>query len=85
MGQVRSGLEPNKPEHFFPVVRPVGNLTDVDIQAVAQLLTSAGIDVTGSGQLNTVTTTTAGVNKGASVNVVQTSVLTEISLATGVT
>lgn len=63
----------------------VGNLTAVQVQAAAHMLASAGIAVSGSGQLNTVTTTAAGVNKGASVTVVQTGGTTVVSPATGAT
>lgn len=63
----------------------VGNLTAVQVQAAAHMLASAGIAVSASGQLNTVTTTAAGVNKGASVTVVQTGVTTVVSPATGTT
>ena len=63
----------------------VGNLTAVQVQAAAHMLASAGIAVSGAGQLNTVTTTAAGVNKGASVTVVQTGGTTVVSPATGAT
>ena len=59
----------------------VGNLTAVQGQAAAQMLASAGISVSGSAQLNTITTTAAGV-KGASVTVVQTGGTTVVSPAT---
>jgi len=59
----------------------VGNLTAVQGQAAAQMLASAGISVSGSSQLNTITTTAAGV-KGASVTVVQTGGTTVVSPAT---
>lgn len=62
----------------------VNNLTPVQVQAAAQMLASAGIAVTGSGQFNTITTTAAGV-KGASVTVVQTSGTTVVSPATAAT
>jgi hypothetical protein len=61
----------------------VGNLAAV--QAAAHMLASAGIAVSGAGVLNTVTTTAAGVNKGASVTVVQTGGTTVVSPATGTT
>lgn len=63
----------------------VGNLTAVQVQAAAHMLASAGIAVSGAGVLNTVTTTAAGVNKGASVTVVQTGGTTVVSPATGTT
>lgn len=63
------------------VVTAVGNLTAVPGQTAAQMLASAGLAVSGSGQLNTITTTAAGV-KGASVTVVQTSGTTVASPAT---
>lgn len=59
----------------------VGNLTAVQVQNAAQMLASAGITVSGTGQLNTITTTAAGV-KGASVTVVQTSGTTVVTPAT---
>jgi len=62
----------------------VNNLTPVQVQAAAQMLASAGIAVTGTGQFNTITTTAAGV-KGASVTVVQTSGTTVVSPATAAT
>lgn len=62
----------------------VGNLTAVQVQAAAQMLASAGIAVSGTSQLSTVTTTTAaGISRGASVTVVQTSGTTVVSPATG--
>lgn len=61
----------------------VGNLTAVQVQAATQMLASAGIAVSGTGQLSTVTTTTAGLSRGAAVTVVQTSGTTVVSQATG--
>ncbi|KAI9564810.1 hypothetical protein GHT06_008551 [Daphnia sinensis] len=63
----------------------VGNLTAVQVQAATQMLASAGIAVSGAGVLNTVTTTAAGINKGASVTLVQTGGTTVVSPATGAT
>lgn len=84
---VRAQLQPgttSPPVSSGQTVVTVGNLTAVQVQAAAQMLASAGIAVSGSGQFNTITTTAAGV-KGAAVTVVQTSGTTVVSPATAAT
>lgn len=65
-GTVTSG------QHCGQTIVTVGNLTAVQVQAAAHVLASAGIAVSGTTQLNTITTTAAGSVKGATVTVVQT-------------
>lgn len=77
-GQLQTSGTTSPPTSSGQTVVTVGNLTAVQVQAAAQMLASAGIPVSGTGQFNTITTTATGV-KGASVTVVQTSGTTVVS------